>query len=77
MRTTYRKPTSSTSLTSAIGTLDWPLDIETYSDEPKSKGALDAFKGKVRLVSIANHEGIQTFDLKKAPLSRETLEAIR
>ena len=28
-------------------------------------------------MSIANREGIQTFDLKKAPLSRETLEAIR
>ena len=38
---------------------------------------MDGFKGKIRLVSIANSEGIQTFDLKKAPLSRETLEAIR
>ena len=53
------------------------LDIETYSSDPKSRDALDAFKGKIRLVSIANSEGIQTFDLKKAPLSRETLEAIR
>jgi predicted small metal-binding protein len=53
------------------------LDIETYSSDPKSRDALDAFKGKIRLVSIASSEGIQTFDLKKAPLSRETLEAIR
>ena len=47
------------------------LDIETYSEDPKSRDALDAFKGKVRLVSIANSEGIQTFDLKQAPLPRE------
>ena len=53
------------------------LDIETYSSDPKSRDALDAFKGKIRLVSIADASGIQTFDVKKAPLSRETLEALR
>ena len=53
-------------------------ELEKARDsDPKSRDALDEFKGKIRLVSIANSEGIQTFDLKKAPLSRETLEAIR
>ena len=52
------------------------LDIETYSEDPKSRDALDAFKGKVRLVSIANSEGIQTFDLKQAPLPREIAAAL-
>ena len=53
------------------------IDIETYSDDPKSKGALDPFKGKIRLVSIADASGIQTFDLREKPLSRELLETIR
>ena len=52
------------------------LDIETYCEDPEGS-ALNPFKGKIRLVSIANSEGLKTFDLKKAPLSRELLETIR
>jgi ribonuclease D len=38
---------------------------------------LNPFKGKIRLVSIIDAEGLKTFDLKKASLSRELLETIR
>jgi hypothetical protein len=50
------------------------LDIETYADDPKSKDALDPFKGHIRLVSLADSAGeIQTYDLKQAPLPAEVV----